>query len=53
MKIDNVIKKVYYETIEKHDLAVKGFCERVLKDGANPTGAALDAINKLNIAPMV
>lgn len=46
MKIENVKEKVYYDSIEKHDLAVKRFCERVLKEGANPTGAATDAANK-------
>jgi len=44
--IDRVQGKVQYENIEKHDLAVKNFCQRVLKDGANPTGAAIEAANK-------
>lgn len=52
VKIDDIVEKVYYETIEKHDLAVKNFCDRVLKEGSNPTGASIEAIEKLNIAPM-
>ena len=47
--IDKIHSKVEFQSVEKEKLAVKNYCERVMKDNANPTGAAIEALKNVVI----